>query len=219
MFGIFRIRRQTTPYEPVEGVEVDHADASRLNGRLRVKRGTGNLVSLGRNAKFSGNITFQGNDNRIVIGENVDFKGQVLVKGDGQLVEIGDHTTAVDVFILCQEQCDVRIGRHCMLSREIEIRTTDAHSVVNRSTGERLNMAASVDICDHVWISLGAVVNKGTFIAEDNIVGAMAFVSGNFEESGTIIAGVPAKVVKHDVTWDRRRRKSFKLEELSHWRR
>jgi acetyltransferase-like isoleucine patch superfamily enzyme len=223
VFKIFPIAVKTVSKDPVEsgveGVEVVYADAATLTGRLRVKSGTGNAVSLGQNTKFRGNITIQGNDNRIVFGENVDYKGQVLIKGNGQLVEIGDHTTAADVYILCQEQCDVRIGRHCMLSREIEIRTTDAHSVVSRSTGERLNTAASIDIRDHVWISLGTVLSKGTFIAEDNIVGAMAFVSGSFEESGTIIAGVPAKVVKRDVTWDRRRKKKYTMQELSHWRR
>ena len=97
----------------------------------------------------------------MVIGENCHFGGKIVVKDHSQTVVFGDHSTSVSVCILCQEGANVRIGRWCMLSRDIEIRTTDAHSVIDRETGKRLNTPASITIGDHVWVGVGAIINKG----------------------------------------------------------
>ncbi|MBO3758410.1 acyltransferase [Ciceribacter sp. L1K22] len=105
-----------------------------------------------------------------------------------------------------------------MLSRYVEIRTTDAHSVIDRKTGERLNLAGPVTIGDHVWIGMGAIISKGVTIGDDNIVGARSFVTKSFVGSGTIIAGAPAKVIKSGVTWSRLLRKRYSEAEMEAWR-
>lgn len=133
-------------------------------------------------------------------------------------MDFGDYSTTVGVYILCQEGCNVRIGRHSMLSREIEIRTTDAHSVIDLETGNRLNTPADVIIGDHVWVGVGVILNKGTVIPNDTIVGAGAFVNKPFEEEHTAIAGAPAKVVRRGVTWNRSRRAKFSTDEMNEWR-
>jgi hypothetical protein len=49
-------------------------------------------------------------------------------------------------------------------------------------------------------------------------VGAKSFVSGQYTESGTVIAGVPAKVIKRGVTWQRDRKARYELDKLDDWR-
>src|SRR5690606_7167657 len=102
--------------------------------------------------------------------------------------------------------CDVLIGSHCMLSREIEIRTSDSHSVLDRRNLKRLNMPASVTIGDHVWLGLRCIISKGATIPDDTIVGAGAFVNKPFDEPGIVLAGTPAQIVKRNITWQRRRK-------------
>lgn len=192
--------------------------AASLAGHVFVGKGTGNHLSIGKQTKFSGTIEVVGNNNSIMIGDNCHFRGKIVVKGNGQTIRFGNNSTTVDVYILCQENCDVTIGEWCMLSREIEIRTTDAHSVVDRATGRRINAAKSVVIGDHVWIGVGAIVNKGAVVPSDSIVGAMAFVNRRFEEQGIVIAGAPAGIVKRGITWNRSRRAKFTSAELDHWK-
>lgn len=191
-----------------EGNSFEDKGATGLKGRVVVKRGTGNTVT----------IDIQGTRNTVVIGENCHFRGKIVVKDHGQTVVFGDHSTSNSVYILCQEGASVRIGRWCMLSRDIEIRTTDAHSVIDRQTGKRLNTPASITIGDHVWVGVGAVINKGASIAADSIVGAMAFVNGVFDEEGVVIVGVPARIAKRGVTWNRSRKKVFSEAEMNAWR-
>jgi acetyltransferase-like isoleucine patch superfamily enzyme len=105
-----------------------------------------------------------------------------------------------------------------MFSRKIEVRTTDAHSVVDRQTRRRLNPASSVTIGDHVWVGLGAVINKGSSVPADSVVGAMSFVNRSFEEEGVILAGIPAKVIRTGITWNRGRNARYTQEELDFWK-
>lgn len=196
----------------------DCSAAAEVKGRITVT-GKGNEIILAEGARFSGSITVKGKNNRVYLGKNTWFRGDILVKeGQGQTVHFGDNSTTVSVYILCQEGCDVRIGKWCMFSREIEIRTTDAHSVIDCESGKRVNLPASIEIGDHVWVGVGAILNKGARIADDNIVGAMSFVSSAFEESRTVIAGVPARVLKTGVTWSRSRKKTFSPDEMRYWR-
>lgn len=189
-----------------------------LKGRFSIKAGDHNTLTIGKGSTFSGEIKISGSSNRIMIGDDCVFRGQILVKGSNQTVSFGDQSTTADVYILCQEGADVIIGRKCMFSREIELRTTDAHSVIDRATGLRINEPASVRIGDHVWVGVGAIINKGSDIPADCIVGAMSFVNRRFDEEGVILAGTPAKIVKRNITWDRRRKKHFSKQAMDEWR-
>ena len=181
--------------------------------------GKGNSLSLGEGANIDRlDIKVAGSNNKLIIGKNCQLRGQILIKGNGQTVSIGDHTTFADVYLLCAEGCNIHIGKWCMFSRKIEVRVTDAHSLIEVSTGNRVNVPKSINIGDHVWVSLGVIINKGVTIADDNIIGAGAFVNKSFTESQTVIAGLPAEVVKRGLTWNRLRRSHWTEEEMNAWK-
>ncbi|OJF98467.1 acyltransferase [Pararhizobium antarcticum] len=189
----------------------------RFNGTLRVK-GNNNRIQIPASTSFRGHIFVQGNNVTVTIGEHCRLAADIVVKGSNQTVTIGEGTTFASVYLLCIEASHIRIGRWCMFSREIEVRTSDAHSLLDRKTGKRLNPAASVTIGDHVWVGVGSIINKGTTIADDCVVGAKSFVNKPFAESGSLIAGVPAKVIKKGVTWHRGRKRKFSPAEMDVWR-
>lgn len=201
-----------------DGNFLEDLGATSISGRAVTRRGTENQLTIGSETKFDGTVEILGSKNRIIIGKNCHFRGQILVKGENQTVIFGDHSTSVGLYILCSENCDVSIGKWCMFSRQIEVRTTDAHSVIDRATGKRLNKPGSIDIKDHVWVSLGVMINRGVLIGADNIIAAKSFVNQSVDEEGTVIAGSPAKVVKRGVTWNRSRRDSFNENQLDYWR-
>lgn len=143
-----------------DGNRFDGSSAHEVRGRVKVT-GVNNEIIIADGARFSGSIAVSGENNRVYLGKNTHFRGDILVKeGKGQTVFFGDHSTTVGVYILCQEGCDVRIGKWCMFSREIEIRTTDAHSVIDRKSGKRLNLPASIEIGDHVWVGVEPLSTK-----------------------------------------------------------
>jgi acetyltransferase-like isoleucine patch superfamily enzyme len=189
----------------------------RYIGSLRVK-GDNNHVHIPASTTFTGHIFVHGNNIQVTVGENCRLVADIVVKGSNQSITIGEGTTFASVYLLCLERSHIRIGRWCMFSREIEVRTSDAHSLISSKTGKRLNAAGSVTIGDHVWVGVGAIINKGTTIADDCVVGAKSFVNKPFAESGVVIAGAPAKIVKSGVTWHRGRKRKFSRAEMDVWR-
>lgn len=58
-------------------------------------------------------------------------------------------------------------------------------------------------IGDHVWIGQDVLVNKNTYIPDHCVVGARSLVSGKNFYSHCVLAGVPARMVRHNITWNR----------------
>lgn len=178
-----------------------------------------NTVVFGHNMQLkNASIIIIGSGNKIVLGKDTIFAGVLYMKGDNQTIEIGDYTTVVGARLLAEEGCDITIGRHCMFSREIEIRTSDAHSVIDVETRRRVNKGRSVSIGDHVWVGMRALFTKGAGIGNDSIVGANAMVTKHFPESNIIVAGSPATVLRQGVTWNRKQQDEFAESDLWHWK-
>ena len=91
-----------------------------------------------------------------------------------------------------------------MFSTDILIRTGDKHSIVDMHTGERINPSRSVRIADRVWIGRGVQILKGTVLQQESVVGAGSLVSRAFEEGNCVVAGVPARIIKKGICWDRK---------------
>lgn len=95
------------------------------------------------------------------------------------------------------------IGKDCMFSNHIIIRTSDSHPIIDVKTGERTNPAKNVIIGEHVWIAPGSEIMKGALIEDDVIIGSQTMVSHHIP-SHCLAVGRPAKIVKENVTWSRK---------------
>jgi acetyltransferase-like isoleucine patch superfamily enzyme len=201
------------------GLSVDFGEdnrvevGGRLVGFVRIE-GDGNVIDVNRGATLSGLVNLAGFDNRLTISEDAVVRGQFTVKGRDLTVSVGRKTTVVSVFLVCQESGGISIGEQCMISRDVEIRTSDSHALVDLSTRRRINTAKAVTIGDHVWIGAHSMISKGAAIPHDSVVGAMSFVNKGFDEPNVVIAGVPARVVRTGVTWDRGRRAKYPAAHL-----
>lgn len=200
-----------------EGNQVLFESAEAFSGKIKFK-GEGNIVRFVGGSHFSGIIKVHGANHFIEFGAHSNIKGRIFVNGTSRRIIFGAHTTAEDINVVCGENQDITIGKDCMFSREIVIRTSDAHSVVDAQTGKRLNPAQPVVIGDHVWVGQRVIINKGSVIPSNSIVGATSFVNGSFEEEGIILAGTPARMVKQGITWNREKKQHFSTEDLDEWR-
>jgi acetyltransferase-like isoleucine patch superfamily enzyme len=119
----------------------------------------------------------------------------------------------MDIYALALEGKNITIGSNCMISYDVAVRTSDAHSVVSADSLKRINPAQDVVIGNHVWLAAHTLIQKGAKIGDGCIVGARSVVTKVFDEPNCVLAGVPAKVLKTNTTWDRARLKDF--EELA----
>lgn len=155
------------------------------------------------------NVTFfiRGNDHIVTIGKNCIFTkgGSIWFEHNHGLLKIGDNTIMVDVHIAVTEpKSQVLIGEDCLFAYDIDIRTGDSHSIIDAKLGTRINYAKNIKIDNHVWLASHCRILKGVSIGENSIVGTNAVVTKSFDETGVVLAGSPAKIVKRNITWDRK---------------
>ncbi|MBR6563276.1 MAG: hypothetical protein IKK70_04995, partial [Clostridia bacterium] len=114
--------------------------------------GNNNSVKIGKNTYANNlNLIIENNDNNINIGENF------FVCGNTRLYVVDGSTLS--------------FGNDCMLSDNIEMRTTDNHGIFDLDTGVRINPEKDICIGNHVWIGMGVTVLKGVSISNGCILG------------------------------------------------
>ena len=151
-------------------------------------------------------IKIKGNDNTIILGHDSFISGAELWIEDNHCkLEIGDRSfVGHHSHLACTEDdSEITIGADVLISSYVQIRTGDSHAIYDID-GNRINSAKSVTIGDHCWIGEGAKVLKGVELGDEIVVATGAIVTKSFSHNA-LIGGVPAKVLKTDITWDSKR--------------
>lgn len=178
-----------------------HKPTIRKNFRLRVQ-GNNNTVIIGESCKLiNTEILILGNNCTVLIDKEVKFYGPCTIHMEtGSRLEITRMTGIRGVdFNLRGATC--KIGYKCMFSYNINIRNHDAHPVIDVATGKAKNFPKDIVFGDHVWIGQKSSILKGCNIGSESIIAFGSVVTKGCE-TGCILAGNPAKVVKKGITWD-----------------
>lgn len=167
--------------------------------------GNNNTLCVGKGCRiYNSRIQFFGGNNSVVIDHDSVLKNVDIWISDGSVIEIGSHTHFTgDIHIACIEGKKVHIGERCLFSNQITFRTGDSHSILDKN-GARINHAENIYIGNHVWIGQQVIVLKGAIIEDESVVGTNALVTGKKFKPNVILAGIPAKVIKENITWDHR---------------
>lgn len=137
-----------------------------------------------------GVLTFRG---------NARFGPGTRLLNDGTM-DIGKNFTVTGATkIICSER--VSFGDDVLLSWEILIMDKDYHKMVYEDHESEIKKP--IVIGNHVWIGCRSSILKGTVISDDSVVAAMACVNRSFKEKSILIGGIPAKVIKNNITWKR----------------
>ena len=108
----------------------------------------------------------------------------------------------------------VTLGKDCMLSSGIVIRAADGHTIFDINSKLPINSAKPIILGDHIWVGANVTILKGTKIPSNTIIGTGSLISKEFIEEYSVIAGIPAKVIKTGVNWDRARIFEYKRDIL-----
>lgn len=169
--------------------------------------GDNNKIEFGNNSTIvNSSIYINGNSNNITLGEKCNLKQtHFWIEDNNCKIEIGDKTSIESAQLAATEDnSEIVIGEDCMFSYDIEIRTGDSHSILDQNTKKRINQAKSVFIGNHVWIGAKVIILKGVNI-EDNVVIGTGSIVTNYCPNNSIMSGIPAKIIKDQITWCRQR--------------
>lgn len=150
-------------------------------------------------------------NNKVIIKENNTYDKCRMFLGSNNQISIDSNTTIENADLITKNSTNksISIGKDCMLSYGLKLRTSDGHTVYDNTTRQILNEPENISIANHVWLAANATILKGSNIPSNCIVGTNSIVNKSFESENCIIAGVPAKVVKENINWDRKNTDEF----------
>lgn len=199
-------RRRSNVSVEGEGNELD-LGRSRLHGCRIEIRGNRNRVRIHPSCKLVNvSIRLLGDDLRLELGERVKVsqRAEFLLMGEDAEIRLGRHCTVESARFIAHSGTELEVGPDCMFAYDIEVRTSDEHSILDAKSGERINPDKSVRIGEHVWFGARSVVVKGVSIGDNSVIATGSIVSRDVG-TGVVAAGIPAREIRDGVTWDRRR--------------
>lgn len=174
------------------GIDI-HGDGNDLciNGELRNTsiniRGNNNRIRIDSTACLTWtDISIIANDSEITVGASTTILGK---------------PTQPNTLLARGEPSRITIGRDCMFSYGIEVRTSDSHPIFD-GRGVHINPSADIAIGDHVWVGSRCMLLKGGNLGHGSVLAAASVLTRHIGER-VIAAGIPAKVIREDIEWRR----------------
>lgn len=131
----------------------------------------------------------------ITVGHNVTIYPGVSFFGDGTIV-LGDNVAiGNDTILYASKAGGLTIGNDTMIAAQCYLIDTDHGTQKGMLMRQQPCAAAPITIGKDVWIASNVTVLKGSVIEDGAVVGAKALVKG-YVPAETIVAGVPAKMIK-----------------------
>lgn len=183
-----------------------------IQGSGKIKLDSIDKLILDKNAKLILNGSLVLNCNRI----KLNGRSSILrIDSGGTLVNNGyfNFMYGADIIIFpnailqlgndsfinsdCKIRChkSITIGNNCAISHDFTVMDSNAHCINGIDKG-----VGPVNIGNHVWIGTRVTVLSGVRIGDGAIVAAGSVVTKDVPER-TMVAGVPARIIKHDVYW------------------
>ena len=93
----------------------------------------------------------------------------------------------------------IKVGKHCAIGWNFQAMDTDLHQLKG-ANGQWLDGEKPVVVGNHVWIGANVTICKGVVIGDGAVVATGSVVTKNVA-AGTLVAGVPAKLIRENVEW------------------
>lgn len=91
------------------------------------------------------------------------------------------------------------IGEGCAISWGCQFLDEDFHKIENNKV--ELENSKEIKIGKHVWIGSNVTVLKGVVIPDNCVIATGSIVTKPFSEENCLIGGVPARILKRDISW------------------
>lgn len=146
-----------------------------------------------RHSRSEAHLVMDENSRMVLLGTSFIHHGSDIRVFEGATLTIGEIFAMPRTQIRCKKE--ITIGNNVAIAREVLIMDSDAHPTSDK------DMDKPVKIGDHVWIGSRATILKGVNIGDGAIVAAGSLVTKDVPPR-TMVAGVPARIIKHDVKWE-----------------
>ena len=161
-----------------------------------------NKISIGKNCMLSNTSIFiSGDNNQLIVEDEVRFMGPCRIVMNGNSILHIKRNAGIRGVEFNLNGANIEVGELCMFSYGITLRNHDSHKIIDPKTQQILNPPKDIVLGSHVWVAQNATILKGCRIGSDSVIGFGSIVTKSCAP-GSIMTGIPAKVVKENIIWD-----------------
>lgn len=143
---------------------------------------------------FPSILAMHENSKLVVLGDFSIYSGSRVYINNGASLILGSGYINNNFNLSCFER--IEIGNEVAISENVCIRDADNHVI----TSSEHRPTQPIKIGNKVWIGMNVTILKGVTIGDGSIVAAGAVVNKDVPER-CLVGGVPAKIIKENVTW------------------
>ncbi len=146
-------------------------------------------------------IMISKNAKMIFHGKCVFSRGSAIRLFENSVLEVGKDAY-MNQYSNISVHTKVTLGDELLAGWHVNIQDADGHAIFQEEAPDvRVNADEEIYIGNHVWLASYSDILKGSYIPDNSIVAYKSCVTRKFEEENTILAGVPAKVIKKNIRW------------------
>lgn len=186
----YLIKHKVVVYRPAV-VDISKAAKIKVNGIFSFNNEWNDRLKIKN--KFPASIVIEKNAD-VEIGDFTGYAGSRLLVGEGATFKVKDAYMNYNSVIECKNH--IEIGEHCLIGERVKISDSNNHSL----NYEGFKKSAPVIIGNHVWICNDSIILSGVKIGSGSVVAAGSVVTKDVPNN-TVVAGVPAKVIRENTTW------------------
>ncbi len=178
-----------------------------IEGLNIIFKGENSIITVENSPQISfRNVTMTLGSNAFVYIASSKFvfhNSNLLMDAPNASIKIGKNFSCggLSLYNRVESDLEVKIGDDVLVATQVYFRVSDGHSIYDMHSEKVLNYGGDIVIGNHVWISEYAKILKGVHIPNNTIIANSALVTKSFFEENTIIAGVPAKIIRTGVNW------------------
>lgn len=163
--------------------------------------GSNNVVELNKCNTIHLRITIRGNNCSVHVKSIRAIRDcEFILLGDNSSINIDENSGCNGGRLIVAGGKMISVGKNVMIADRTELWASDTHSIIDNTTGKRINHDSSITIEDNVWIGTGVRICKGVSVGEGSVIGLGSIVTHNIP-ANVIAAGVPAKIIRENISW------------------
>lgn len=161
------------------------------------------LIETGKSIKIEDNVTINAlSQFGIKIGNNVTIKSNTIIECTGVLANLGvglqiGNQVGISQNCFIQVRGSVKICDNVIMGPNVQIFSENhTFSEFDKPINQQGQTRSGIIIENGVWVGANSILLDGITVGQNSVIGAGSVVTKNVKPY-TVVAGNPAKIIKH----------------------
>lgn len=160
-------------------------------------RGKAEDIIFGNNVSILGNIDIRNREQgKIIVEDDVTLDNDCrFVAANDAVLRIGKRSS-IGCFSIFNCGVNVTLGEDCLISGMVHVQSSQHGFAKGVPVRDQKHRYGEIVLGKDVWVGVNATILMGAVLGDGCVVGAKSLVREGIYPANSILAGIPAKIIK-----------------------